>query len=88
MLSRRRISYPPISLTASIKRVRMGLKLDDLVAAAKQQGWRVEDTKSGVMFYPADPAQGPVLAHRQAPEHSLKKTLSQLRRRGLQWPTA
>jgi hypothetical protein len=66
----------------------MGLKLEDLIAAAKQQGWRVEDTKSGVMFYPADPTQQQVLAHRQAPEHSLKKTLSQLRRRGLQWPSA
>jgi len=32
----------------------MGLKLEDLVAAAKQQGWRVKDTKSGVMFYPAE----------------------------------
>ena len=63
----------------------MGLKLDDLVAAAKQQGWRVEGTESGVMFYPADPTQQ-VLAHRQAPENSLKKTLSQLRRRELQWP--
>ena len=48
----------------------------------------MEDTKNGVMCYPADPTQGQVLAPRHAPEHSLKKTLSQLRRRGLQWPPA
>jgi hypothetical protein len=65
---------------------RMGLKLEDLITAAQEQGWRVEDTKSGVMFYPADPSLEQVLAHRQTPEHSLKKTLSQLRRRGLRWP--
>jgi hypothetical protein len=64
----------------------VGLRLEDLVAAAEQQGWRTERTKSGVMFYPADPTQQQVLAHRQAPEQSLKKTLAQLRRRGLQWP--
>lgn len=64
----------------------MGLKLEDLIGAARRQGWRVTDTKSGVMFYPADPTQGQVLAHRQAPEQALKKTLSQLRRRGLVWP--
>ena len=64
----------------------MGLKQEG-VAAARQQGWRVLDTKSGVMFSTADPTGQQVLAHRQAPEHSLKKTLSQRRRRGLQWPT-
>lgn len=64
----------------------MGLKLEDLIKAAERQGWRVEDTKNGVMFFPADPTQQQVLAHRDTPEHSLKKTLSQLRRRGLQWP--
>lgn len=69
-----------------MKRRKMGLKLEDLIAAAKQQGWLVEGTKSGVMFYPPDPTQRPVLAHRQAPEYSLKKTVSQLRRSGLQWP--
>lgn len=64
----------------------MGLKLEDFIKGARKQGWRVEETKSGFMFYPADPTRKPVLAHRDTPEYSLKKTLSQLRQGGFQWP--
>lgn len=53
----------------------MGLKLGDLIKAAQRQGWRVEETKMGYRFLPPDTTKGSVLAHRDAPEYALKKTL-------------
>lgn len=64
----------------------MGLKLDDLIKAAEAQGWRKKDTKMGVLLLPPDPTKTSVLAHRDPPEHTLKKILSQLRQRGFRWP--
>ena len=54
--------------------------------AAEEQGWRIEDTTDGYMFYPPDPQQGPVLFHRNPGEHAVKKNLSLMKRRGLIWP--
>jgi hypothetical protein len=60
--------------------------LDEIAHAAAQQGWRLESTKDGLMLYPPDRARTGVLVHRNPTEQALKKTLSQLRRRGFVWP--
>lgn len=64
----------------------MGLQIEDLVKAAKHQGWEVKDTADGHLFLPADKSQSPFTAHRGANENTMKKNLSQLRRRGLVYP--
>ena len=38
------------------------------------------------MLYPPDPRETGVLVHRQPTEQALKKTISQMRQRGLIWP--
>ena len=62
------------------------MDLGDLERAALQQGWRTEQTTHGVMLYPPDRSLSGVLVHRRPTEQALKKTLSQLRRRGFVWP--
>ena len=64
----------------------MGIKLEDLISEAERQGWVVEPTKSGFMFRPADRSQTPYAVHRDPPEYTLKRIVSQLRRRGLVHP--
>lgn len=61
----------------------MGLKLEDLIQAAKNQGWDVPETTDGFMFRPADRTKTAYSVHRNPPDYSLKVILSQLRRRGL-----
>lgn len=56
--------------------------------AALAQGWRVEDTRKGRMFYPADRTKSPVLIHFTDSDHRAEKNaIAQLRRSGLIWPT-
>lgn len=62
------------------------MTLDELEKAADQQGRRLDRTTDGVMFYPPDRTMSGVLIHRRPSEQALKKTLSQLRRRGFVWP--
>ncbi len=71
-------------MTASMKGPMMRLR--EVIKAAKEQGWRVEDTTDGVMLYPPDKRLGCVLVHRDPPEHSLKKAVSQMRHRQFVWP--
>jgi len=55
--------------------------------AAEQQGWRVEATKAGEMFYPPDTLKPPVAAHGTPSDHrAIRNFLSRMRRSGLIWP--
>ena len=62
------------------------MNLRQLEAAARDQGWREEETRDGIMFYPPDKTQSGVLVHRNPTEQALKKTVSQMRQRGFVWP--
>ena len=59
---------------------------DEIIRAGEEQGWRRQETTHGYMIYPPDRTQSGVLFHRQPTEQALKKTLSQMRQRGLVWP--
>jgi hypothetical protein len=50
------------------------------------QGWQIRETSKGFLCYPPDPTRSLVLVHRQPTEQALKKTLSDLKRQGFQWP--
>ena len=62
------------------------MRIEDLVREARQsQGWRVDETKKGWLFF--SPFGGsPVAARRRPTEQGLKKTLNQLKARGFRWP--
>lgn len=62
------------------------MDLRRIAKAAEEQGWRAEDTSNGIMFYPPNLSYTPVLVHRDPTEQALKKTLSQMKQRGLIWP--
>jgi hypothetical protein len=62
------------------------MDLSDVTKAAEQQGWRIEPTRDGYMLYPPDRTKTPVLVHRHAPEHSVKKVISHMRQRDFIWP--
>ena len=58
----------------------------ELREAAIQQGWRVEETKKGLMFIPADKSKPQVLLHHTAKGgRSDENAIAQLRRSGLIW---
>lgn len=58
----------------------------ELREAAIAQGWRVEDTTKGVMFFPADKTKGQVLLHHTARgPRSDENAIAELRRAGLIW---
>jgi hypothetical protein len=53
---------------------------------AEEQGWRVDETTKGFMFYPADRSKRPIAARRQPSDKGLIETLADLRAAGFIWP--
>lgn len=65
------------------------MRLRDLLKAAREQGWRVEDITDGHMLYPPDTALTPVTLHRSTVEGASRahaNLLADLRRRGMAIP--
>jgi predicted RNA binding protein YcfA (HicA-like mRNA interferase family) len=66
----------------------MAKDIRDVVKAAREQGFRVERTKSGHwVFYSPDVTKGPVY-HSGTPgdRRAIDNLLAELRRAGLLWP--
>lgn len=62
------------------------MKARDLLKAAREQGWRIEEKSSGYMLFPPDPGKSAVTLHEScvtAGSRSLPNLLSDLRRSGL-----
>lgn len=62
------------------------MKSRDILRAAREQGWRVEEKTSGFMLFPPNPEYSPVTFHEScvtAGSRSLPNLLSDLRRRGM-----
>jgi len=54
-----------------------------LLSELKDQGFRIEEVKSGWMIYPPDPNLQPVLIHKtESDPRASKNTLSRLKRSG------
>jgi hypothetical protein len=86
-------STKPLTLSAhgimvflDVVRERLIVDLREIIHAAEDQGWRIEETTNGLMFYPPDRSESGVLVHRKPSEQGLKKTVSQMRRRDFIWP--
>ena len=62
------------------------MELQEIIKAAEDQGWRVEQTRDGYMLYPPDRSKTGVLVHRQPTEQAIKKTISHMRSRDFVWP--
>lgn len=65
------------------------MRLRDILKAAREQGWRHEETATGYMLYPPDPEQTPVTVGRNAIEgdgRAHQNTLADLRRAGFVVP--
>jgi hypothetical protein len=64
------------------------MNLRDIEKAAREQGWRVEQTSKGhPVFYPPDPSRPAIIASgTPGDQRSLNNLLSRLKGAGLRWP--
>lgn len=63
------------------------MDIKDILKAARQQGWREQPTKKGVMLYPPYTTKDGVLIHfTPSDRRAMANTLAQLRRSGFVWP--
>lgn len=58
-----------------------------VAAEARRQGWKIETGSKNYKFIPPDPAMSAVyVAKTPGASNSLKKVISQMKRRGFIWP--
>lgn len=58
-----------------------------ILKAAREQGWREEEKKKGLMLYPPDKTKSPVMVHKTPSDHrALANTLAEMKRQGFMWP--
>ncbi len=59
----------------------------EIEEAAKEQGWRTEQKKKGLMFFPPDRMKQAVMWHgTPSDQRALKNFLAEMKRSGLIWP--
>ncbi len=59
----------------------------DIIRAAQDQGWRVEETTHGWMFYPADKGKRPISWHKTpSDQRAYQNFRSLMRGAGFKWP--
>jgi hypothetical protein len=61
--------------------------IKDIIREAKEQGWRVEETIDGWVFYPADKSKHSILWHKTPSDWRAPRNFKALMRRaGFKWP--
>lgn len=61
----------------------------DIIREAWSQGWRVEETADGWMFYPADKTKRPISWHKTpSDQRAYRNFKSLMRQAGFKWPVA
>lgn len=62
-------------------------EIKKIIKEAERQGWRVEMRSKHYMAFPPDKSHGPVTLPVSPSDHrAVKNVLSEMRRRGFQWP--
>lgn len=63
------------------------MDLSKIIKAALSQGWRVEQTKSGYMFFPPNRSLSPVTVHLTPSDHrAVRNFKAEMVKRGFIWP--
>ncbi len=66
----------------------MDMDAENIIKAAREQGWRIEEVKKGRMCYPPDRTQTPVLWHNTPSDvRAVRNFLAMMKRRGLRYPS-
>jgi len=76
----------PASVGGTVAAFVVGPKWRDVERALRDQGWRLEETESGVMCYPPDKRLPAVSVHRDPTPPGIRKALSRMKQYGLVWP--
>lgn len=59
-----------------------------ILREAERQGWRIEQGGKHIKAYPPDPSQSMVtIAQTASDKRAIKNVLSEMRKRGVRWPT-